>query len=535
MIFKELDYNQKQVNNKSNQSREVEKSFTDFLHESVVVSSMGAWELIKSFFTIYAPLSVVALFAILWFSYHISTEALHIKFIHDLEPSVFTYEKLQFMYRLHRNFYWVVISLLLTWPIVVALGIRIRFIRTKYMLIFYKMGLKNHAGETPRLLKKKKIDSSRSRYIFDSCGLGISEFEVKKERFESQFKMNVESIKYGNHKGRIEIVFNSQDFPEKLNYSELSKKYNLPQNGFFVGHSCEGILIEKISKLPHMLIAGTTGSGKSIFFKQTLLGLLESTPHIQMYLIDLKGGLEMMDFTECPNVMVVKTMSEALVVLRKLEREMKSRFNYLEKIEKKSISTQRDKKDRIVLGIDEASVLYMNRSPHDPEKTMALDARKLADSIAKLSRAAAIHMIFATQKVENQVIPTSVTENVSGRMMFRTNSFQGSNQVIGSKDAMLLPEIPGRGIWNHGTKKYVVQAPYIRESLIKDRCKQISKDFQSGRRICFNPMVGEVKKKQNKEKQDIVYDIVKPSNLDTKNKNLDTKDKDNLNQENDNG
>ena len=44
----------------------------------------------------------------------------------------------------------------------------------------------------------------------------------------------------------------------------------------------------------------------------------------------------------------------------------------------------------------------MNRSPHDPEKTMALDARKLADSIAKLSRAAAIHMIFATQKLETK-------------------------------------------------------------------------------------------------------------------------------------
>ena len=151
----------------------------------------------------------------------------------------------------------------------------------------------------------------------------------------------------------------------------------------------------------------------------------------------------------------------------------------------------------------------MNRGHYDSDKNNALEARKLADSIAKLSRAAAIHLLLATQKLENQVIPTSVTENISGRMVFRVNSFQGSNQVIGSKDAMTLPEIPGRGIWSFGTKQLTIQAPYIDEEFIKEKCTEIERDFKDGRRKCFNPLIREREKMEEENKKSIVYSEVK--------------------------
>ena len=492
-------------NNISNKPDEAGQAINEFLHEAVVVSAIGLWTVIKSIFSRYCPLTVVSIALVTWVSYYISSEALHIQFIHNLEPSLFTYKRLEVLYGVHRNYYWAGIASLLFFPVVVVLGIYARSIVTKYQAIFHKAGLRNGIGETPKLLKRKRIDKFRTRYIFDSNGIGLSEFETKRERLESHFQENVESIKYGKHKGRIEVTFNRQDFPEKLTYIELSKKHTLSPSSFFIGHSMDGIISQNVSELPHMIIAGTTGSGKSVFFKQALLGLLESTPNIQMYLVDLKGGLEMIDFVKAPNVRVVKTMEEALKVFRLVEKEMKSRFKYLEKNGKKQIVPEVDKKERIVLAVDEASVLYMNRGPHDPDKKNALEARKLADSIAKLSRAASIHLLLATQKLENQVIPTSVTENISGRMVFRANSFQGSNQVIGSKDAMDLPEIPGRGIWNFGTKKLTIQAPFIDEKTIKEKCIEIAADFEAGRRRCFNPMIGEVEKKNEEKAQTKAY------------------------------
>ena len=209
-----------------------------------------------------------------------------------------------------------------------------------------------------------------------------------------------------------------------------------------------------------------------------------------------------------PNVKVVKNLNETLILFRQVEKEMKARFTYLEKSGRKQIIPEKDKKDRIVVAVDEASVLYTSRGPHDPDKEKALEARKLADSIAKLSRAASIHLLLATQKLEDRVIPTSVTENISGRMVFRVNSFQGSNQVIGSKEALMLPEIPGRGIWSFGTRRVTIQAPFIDEKEIKKRCLKIADDFQNGERQCFNLMAGEPDKNEEEGLQSMTYEVI---------------------------
>ena len=501
--------NRSQFKNKMGDKPDIlAQAFNEFTQEFVMVSAMGTWVLIKSIFSYYCPLVVALLGVIIWVGYYISTEALHIQFIHNLEPTIFSYERLMVMYKIHRNYYWAGISLLFLSPLLLVMGYFSRSIATKYRLMFEKIGLRNGTKETPKMIKKKKVDKFRTKYIFDANGLGISEFEMKRERLEAHFREKIESIKYGKHRGRVEIIFNKQDFPEKLTYLELTKKISLPSNSFFIGHSEEGLLTQDISKLPHMLIAGTTGSGKTVFFKQVLMGLLEFTPHIQMYLVDLKGGLEMIDFVKAPNVRVVKTIEKTLEVFRQLEKEMKSRFKYLEKKGRKQIIPEVDKKDRIAVAVDEASVLYMNRGRYDPDRQATLEARRLADSIAKLSRAAAIHLLLATQKLENQVIPTSVTENVSGRMIFRVNSFQGSNQVIGSKDAMMLPEIPGRGIWSFGTKRLTIQAPFISERTIRSRCSFIEADFQSKRKTCFCPMIGEEEKRQKQETRNIGYSLI---------------------------
>ena len=466
----------------------------EFLQEFIVVSAMGTWFFLKSFFTRKAIITIPLTVALAYGSYWIAARAMHLTFLYQLEPRIFTPKVVNWAWR--QNFWYHYIFVLCTFfsPFLLLTGGWMRSVRTKFQRIFLRARLTNGLGDTPKLIYERRIDKYRKKYVFDANGIGISDFETKKEAIASHFKTNIESIKHGKHNGQIVVTFSKQKFPEKAHFNELLSMKVLPKESFYLGISTDGVHTQGIAELPHMLIAGTTGGGKSVFFKQCLLGLLESSPHMQMYLIDLKSGLEMIDFKKAPNVQVVKEIDHAVQVLRLVEKEMKDRFAYLEKANKKQIIPEIDHKDRIVIGVDEASVLYMNRSKHDPEYETALEARRLADSISKLSRAAAIHLLLATQKLDRQVIPTSVSENISGRMAFRANSLQGSLIVLGSKDACDLPEIPGRGIWSFGTRKIIVQAPFIDEKTITNRCEQMADLYQKGKRKMLSPMIGTTEK-----------------------------------------
>ena len=99
------------------------------------------------------------------------------------------------LYGVHRDYYWSATSLFFLFLVILPLGFQARYLATKYRNMFLSIGLKNNMGETPKLLKKKKIDGFRTKYIFDNMGIGVSEFEDKRERLEVYLKDNMESIK----------------------------------------------------------------------------------------------------------------------------------------------------------------------------------------------------------------------------------------------------------------------------------------------------------------------------------------------------
>ena len=107
--------------------------------------------------------------------------------------------------------------------------------------------------------------------------------------------------KRGSSPSHTVITLSKTKLEKKYSYNDLKDTEGLKES-FIVGRSTKGTITQKINTLPHLLIAGTTGGGKSQFFKQALLGLLQSSPALQMYLIDLKGGIEMRPFGKLSNV-----------------------------------------------------------------------------------------------------------------------------------------------------------------------------------------------------------------------------------------
>ncbi len=467
------------------------KMLMDLFQEITVISMIGLSELAKLTYR-FLPWSLAVLYGIYAGTEQIILNLTHLVELHFLEPSLFTFKVLEWCLKIPLFYHHMILLSILAFIVCVSLGFKLRYLRNKFIKIFTTAGLTNGLGDTPKLVYLKRLDKFRMQYDFDANGVGINEFEDKKNRIESMFNMEVESIITGKHPGRVLVTFNKRSMPASVAYQSISEEKILPADSFYVGQSSEGVVTQKIADLPHMLVAGTTGSGKSVFFKQCLLGLLESTKHLQLYIIDLKGGLEAIDFKDAPNVKIVKKVQDAVDVLKLVEKEMMNRFTYLEQNNHKEIEPSRDKKDRIIVAVDEASVLYKNRSRYDDDFKLGLEARKLADSISKLSRAAAIHLILATQKLDKEVIPTSVSENITGRMAFRSTSLQGSLVVLGNKDSTELPQIAGRGIWSVGNKKVIVQAPYIKDVEIKEVCNRIKNEFKANERFLYEPLISSV-------------------------------------------
>ncbi len=378
-------------------------------------------------------------------------------------------------------------SMLTILPWAAILGLRKFFSLSRIEKAFETIGLKNSVGQFPVPLDvQEKKDKSKS-FTVSSNGIGIDRFKDRARDLESALGLAIDGIELGPNPSIVRISLCGSVLPRICNFEKLSGALTIPYS-FLVGMSARETLTYPLAQLPHLIIAGTTGGGKSVYFKQVNLSLLLTSPRIQMYLFDLKGGVEMNIFSGLPNVRVCKNELDALTALEALNKEMDRRLKYLAQNGHSKVDFERDHLDMIVIGVDEASELY-GKSSHKKEQKIVEKAREATDRLTKLARATGIHVILATQKVLKETIDTKIQENIGGRMIFRMNTLQGSMTVLGNKMAFELPDIPGRAIWSSGNRFTEVQAPYLSDEDLQKALVKIKEDFDEGERKNFAPML----------------------------------------------
>jgi S-DNA-T family DNA segregation ATPase FtsK/SpoIIIE len=343
-----------------------------------------------------------------------------------------------------------------------------------------RTGLRAATGEQPKVTAIVPTGENRSKVVVETYGVGVGKFEAQKDSLTTGFKQTVESIKLANDKGKVEIHLCERDLPKMVGFHELYAHVKEPYS-FIIGQSLKGPMIQPIRSLPHLLISGATGGGKSVFFRSTILSLLKSSPHLQMYLLDLKRGVEVKEFADLPNVKTAKDENEATNILGALVKEMNRRYKILEKGGHKSIDPKRDKLDLIVVGIDEAAALFGKKS-NDL-------ARQHIGELSRLARAAGIHLIPSTQKPVKEAISTETLDNLPGRMTFRMISAAASNVAMGGNLAKKLPPIKGRAMWTNGSDHQQVQAPYIDDETMKEELNVIKDEFENKERKNFQGMI----------------------------------------------
>ncbi|MDR2867847.1 MAG: DNA translocase FtsK, partial [Acholeplasmatales bacterium] len=192
---------------------------------------------------------------------------------------------------------------------------------------------------------------------------------------------------------------------------------------------------------PHLLIAGSTGKGKSVCLNTIIVSLLlrNNPSEVRLILVDPKR-VELSDYAEIPHLLtpIIYDTKDAVKALGWLVGEMNERYRLFQEHKVKKISEFNEKVNedcsaeslpRIVLIIDELSNL-MNESSTEIDYYM--------ETLANKARACGIHMICATQRPTVKVINGNIKNNFPKRIAFAVPSATDSSTIIDSKDATTL-------------------------------------------------------------------------------------------------
>ena len=241
---------------------------------------------------------------------------------------------------------------------------------------------------------------------------------------------------------------------------KFSKKENkLP---IALGKSISGIpIVGDLSSMPHLLIAGTTGSGKSVCINTIILSLLyKYTPEkCNLILIDPKM-LELSAYEGIPHLLcpVITEAKKATAALGWAVKEMESRYKLMTHVGVKNIDGYNSKHKKhmpyIVVIVDEMSDLML---------VAGKEIENYIQRLSQMARAAGIHIIMATQRPSVDVITGTIKANFPTRISFQVSSKIDSRTILGEQGA---EQLLGKGdmLFMSSANRIVrIHAPYVSE------------------------------------------------------------------------
>ena len=215
----------------------------------------------------------------------------------------------------------------------------------------------------------------------------------------------------------------------------------------------------EINKTPHLLVAGSTGSGKSVCINSILASILMRTKpdEVKLVLVDPKK-VELSIYNGVPHLMapVVTDAKKANIALKKIVAEMERRYDVFEESKTKNITSYNkyiDKKNESLADNDKAKHMpYIVVIIDELADLMLVAAKEVEDSIMRITqmaRAAGIHLIVATQRPSTDVITGVVKANIPSRISFAVSSgidsrtildMTGAEKLLGKGDMLYLPQ-----------------------------------------------------------------------------------------------
>ncbi|NJN96203.1 MAG: DNA translocase FtsK [Anaerolineales bacterium] len=265
-----------------------------------------------------------------------------------------------------------------------------------------------------------------------------------------------------------------------------------------------------MDELINFLVGGTKGGGKSNLINVILCTLISRNDpaKLRLFLTDLKGGLEFIDYAGLPHLggdvpyiehthgegekattsykvvdllytpkenevlappmgqQIATDPHQVLPVLKYCEAEMDRRAKLMAgKAKKISAYNKRFKSEPLshwIVVIDELATL-MENGKYKLKATLSLS------ELARKGRAVGIYIVLATQTPSSAIVPQQIANNMDSRAAFRCGSGTASGILLGDGkyEACKLPNIPGRFLWKWGGEMIEIQAPFIADTTVK--------------------------------------------------------------------
>lgn len=290
--------------------------------------------------------------------------------------------------------------------------------------------------------------------LTEDLSLALEAESVRIQRIPGKSSLGIEIPNYKREIIKLRDIIESEKFqsaPSKLTFAMGKDVHG-------------GVTITDLAVMPHLLIAGSTGTGKSVALNALIASLMyKATPEeVKLVLIDPKR-LEFSLYEDIPHLLcpVINDPKKAHVVLMDIVRKMEERYKKLQSIkvrnidqyntqmkqliaERKGRLTDEEKENLqplpyIVIIIDELAELMM---------VGAQEVEFFIGRIAQLARAVGIHLVMATQRPSIDVITGTIKNNFSCRIAFRVPSkvdsriiidAMGADKLLGMGDMLFLP------------------------------------------------------------------------------------------------
>jgi S-DNA-T family DNA segregation ATPase FtsK/SpoIIIE len=289
-------------------------------------------------------------------------------------------------------------------------------------------------------------------------------------------------------------IFVSKDFADT--------KCNLP---LALGKNIGGeSVIADLAKMPHLLVAGTTGSGKSVAINTMILSLLyKLTPEECKFIMIDPKMLELSVYDGIPHLLspVVTEPKKAVTALKWVVREMENRYRMMSNIGVRNIGGYNEKIEQSIA--NNSTITRSTQTGFDPEtgkpiyEKVEIELKKLpfivvivdemADlmlvagkdieasiqRLAQMARAAGIHIIMATQRPSVDVITGVIKANFPTRISFQVTSKIDSRTILGEMGAEQLLGMGDMLYMAGGSKIYRVHGPFVSDQEVENIVKQL--------------------------------------------------------------
>lgn len=303
-------------------------------------------------------------------------------------------------------------------------------------------------------------------YIKNRTKVEVDNYINNKESIKHYLDLNY--LRITEHKNN-EIKLDTVDrLPISFNFD----KSKLKENEVYFGiNEDEKDIFVKLSNLTHLLISGTSGSGKSVFINLFLVNLFYNLNKINsIFLIDFKGGLTFSKFAKVSSkIRVAEDIEELYEIIKELDKINSERMKYL-----KDNELEKYEEDPIFFIFDEFAD-FMDRKPDKKEKELLEKwetINTLINSLGQIGRSQNIKLIIITQRPSSEVISTKLRSNLQSRIMLKVKDSETIRMILG--DSEFIEELDinpkmfnyGRMIFledsSKGTVTHYLQAPFIK-------------------------------------------------------------------------